>query len=133
VISILQFDIETWLPVVGYEGSYVVSNQGQVRSLDRLDIRGRFWAGQILKRTINIVGYPMVTLWKAGQGNTIGIHVLMLEAFVGPRPPGMWGLHANDVKHDNRIENLRWDTPSENMYDRVRNGIHHMQRKVVVP
>jgi len=57
------------------------------------------------------------------------IHHLVLEAFVGPRPPGTECCHRNDIKTDNRLENLRWDTSSANMYDRVRNGIHPMSRK----
>ena len=35
----------------------------------------------------------------------------------------MEACHANDDPSDNRLENLRWDTRSENLYDRVRNGI----------
>jgi hypothetical protein len=37
----------------------------------------------------------------------------------------MYACHNNDDRSDNRPENLRWDTPEENMRDQVRNGIHH--------
>ena len=50
--------------------------------------------------------------------------VAVLEAFVGPCPPGLEACHGNDVADDNRLENLRWDTRTENQLDRVRNGIH---------
>ena len=50
------------------------------------------------------------------------IHWLVLEAFVGPRPKGMLGCHNNGSKKDNRISNLRWDTPQANADDRVKHG-----------
>lgn len=57
------------------------------------------------------------------------VHVLVLEAFVGPRPPGMECLHSNDVGTDNRLSNLRWGTHSENLNDLVRNGRHYWAQK----
>ena len=46
------------------------------------------------------------------------VHVLVLEAFVGPRPEGMWALHGPlryaDGTPDNRLSNLEWGTPSKN-------------------
>jgi hypothetical protein len=62
------------------------------------------------------------------------LHRLVLEAFVGPCPPGCVGCHANDDPSDNRLENLRWDTHKANSADAVRNGryrtgpAHHNSR-----
>lgn len=40
---------------------------------------------------------------------------MMLLAFVGPPPKaGMHAAHANDIKTDNRLENLVWASPKEN-------------------
>jgi len=50
------------------------------------------------------------------------VHRLVLEAFVGPCPPGMVACHRNDDASDNRLENLRWDTHKGNAADAVRNG-----------
>ena len=50
------------------------------------------------------------------------IHRLVLEAFVGPRPRGAFGLHGNDDREDNRAANLRWGTRAENAADARRNG-----------
>ncbi len=56
------------------------------------------------------------------NGNVRQVHRLVLEAFVGPCPPGQQCRHLNDIPSDNRLENLRWGTPKENGEDRVRNG-----------
>lgn len=50
------------------------------------------------------------------------LHRLVLEAFVGPCPPGMEGCHADDDGTNNRVDNLRWDTSAGNKADMVRHG-----------
>ena len=48
---------------------------------------------------------------------------LVLEAFVGPCPPGMEACHFPDRNPgNNRLENLRWDTPKSNQADRKLHG-----------
>lgn len=54
---------------------------------------------------------------------------LVLEAFRGPRPRGLIVCHHNDQPTDDRLENLRWDTPASNTHDAVRNGVHPVGRK----
>lgn len=43
------------------------------------------------------------------------VHVLVCEAFHGPRPEGMVAMHKNDYAEDNRPDNLRWGTQAENV------------------
>lgn len=50
------------------------------------------------------------------------VHHLVLEAFVGPCPPGMECCHENDIGTDNRLTNLRWDTHKSNIDDAKRNN-----------
>lgn len=61
-----------------------------------------------------------------GQGGykDAKVHILVLEAFVGPRPDGMQGLHKSDNARNNRLSNLYWGTPSQNAVDAVNNGDH---------
>jgi hypothetical protein len=58
--------------------------------------------------------------------DAIGTHKktsnLVLEAFVGSRPLGMDACHCNGDPHDNRVENLRWDTRKGNFADREAHG-----------
>ena len=49
------------------------------------------------------------------------LHTWVLTAFVGPRPPGGVARHLNDVRTDNRLENLVWGSRSDNMNDAYRN------------
>lgn len=127
---------EIWKPVVGYEGSYEVSDLGRVRSLDRVVVtrRGpRRYRGRLLKLTYPGAGYPAVQLLKVGVARTGLVHHLVLAAFVGPRPPGMEACHYDDDKTNGQLSNLRYASRSENTLDRVRNGIHPMQLKTHCP
>lgn len=126
---------EEWRPVVGWEGLYEVSDQGRVRSLDRVVAFGaqqRLVRGRILKGGKTVNGVPFVVL-SNGEHVNRSRHRLVLEAFVGPCPPGMEACHWNDIKTDNRLANLRWDTHAANGRDCVRNGNHKHANKTHCP
>ena len=119
---------ERWLPVPGYEGHYEVSDMGRVRSLPRTlpmeGSKGRRYPGKILSQKAR--PRPMVSLHHPDKAPIcIPVHRVVLLAFVGPLPDGMVTRHLNDIKFDNRLSNLAYGTWSENMDDRVANGIHH--------
>lgn len=118
---------EQWRPVVGYEDHYEVSDQGRVRSLDRI-VQRRGCApftkqGKLLTPSPSKTGHMRVALTKDGNLKFQYVHRLVLAAFTGPCPDGMEACHWNDNPADNRLANLRWATRSGNMYDRTRNGI----------
>lgn len=106
---------EKWLPVVGYEGLYEVSSTGRVTSAKRVARRER-------KPDTSKDGYQRVKLWRDGRGVTRTIHSLVIEAFVGPRPPGSEVRHLNGDPADNRIENLAYGSHRENALDITRHG-----------
>lgn len=115
---------DNWKFVPGFEGLYEISDQGKVRSL-----RGR---GRILRPGIaSRQGHLQVFLAgrPPGTRRPAYVHRLVLEAFVGPCPEGMQCRHLNGVADDNRLENLRWGTPSEDNYDRIRHGTHQHSSK----
>lgn len=58
-----------------------------------------------------------------GVNIRVSVAALVLEAFVGPRPPGMEACHFPDKDFtNNRLDNLRWDTPKNNAKDRALHG-----------
>lgn len=122
-----------WRSVVGHEGVYEVSDCGRVRSLDRVNVNSLGYArklhGQELTPWKTPKGYPMVAI----SGKHRWVHRLVLEAFVGPCPTGSMARHLNDIKDDNRIENLEWGTPRENQVDRIRNGNNENSNKTHCP
>lgn len=127
---------ESWLPVVGYEGRYEVSNQGRVRSLDRERLRNigsgvetNKLKGRILRACRRRSGHYACSLGDGKRQSVRVVHQLVLEAFVGPRPEGYEACHNNGDPSDNRVENLRWDTKSANALDSVRHGTHWQARK----
>lgn len=123
---------EVWLPVVGFEGLYEVSDHGRVRSVDRSFTRstGRSYTvrGRVLKESKAGRGYPRVTLYQGGPKARY-VHRLVLEAFEGECPKGRIACHWDDDPTNNHLSNLRWGTPSENNHDKVRNGNDHNARK----
>lgn len=111
---------EVWKPVVGYEGSYEVTNTGDIRSLSRITPYNL--KGKILNQHLDKNGYLRVNLRKFNSEKDFLVHILVLEAFISLRPYKKWGLHKNDVRVDNRLTNLYWGTPKENVQDAFLNG-----------
>lgn len=68
----------------------------------------------------NSEGYRHIRLRLSGKQRKI--HQLILEAFVGPCPPGMECRHLDGNPANNRLDNLAWGIRPENARDRVRHG-----------
>lgn len=125
--------IEEWRAVVGFEGSYEVSDQGRVRSLDRVEIFERVvWQtgercvvsrrhrGTILiPEKVKGSNYLRVRL---GNDSKIYVHTIVLKAFKGPAPEGCECLHGDGDRTNNCDFNLRWGTRLENVHDAIRHG-----------
>ncbi len=121
---------EIWRDIPGYEGSYQVSSLGRVRSLPRTvpvfdRVRGVAYArpcpGKILRPAVcDRAGHVSVHLGRYCRG--IPVHQLVMRAFHGPPPPGTEAMHLNGNPRDNRPENLKYGTHSENMTDMYRLG-----------
>ena len=110
---------EKWMPVVGYEGFYMVSSLGNVRLLERSGIRknGRFFKvhSKIKKPYLTRLGYYRLHMERDKQSRHIFVHRMVAEAFI-PNPENKPFInHINGIKTDNRVENLEWCTASENL------------------
>lgn len=110
---------DIWMPVVGFEGYYEISNRGSVRSVARTVIRknGSLLpvSEKVLKKTKDSNGYPAVVLSKGSRSKRHVIHRMLAEAFI-PNPDHKPYIdHVNTDINDYRLENLRWVTHKENM------------------
>lgn len=130
---------ERWLPVVGYEGYYSVSDHGRVRAEQRVIMRaggkGPLPRREMILRpgTHHGGGYQQVTLSRNGHRSSHQVHVLVLTAFVGSRPDGLEACHGPNGPADNRLTQLRWDTRSSNVLDQVEHGTHPMTSRQACP
>jgi hypothetical protein len=127
---LMDQSVERWLPVAGFEGIYEVSDHGRVRSLDRMEWLSsggfRRRRGRIMVLSKHRDGHLKLLLQGKGVRRHVQVHVLVLEAFVGPRPAGMEGCHGPAGILANHVKNLRWDTPRANQLDRIRDGTDHL-------
>jgi hypothetical protein len=117
---------EQWKPVAGYIGWYEVSDHGRVRSVDRLvrfaDGRLRWYRGRLLKtKPHNQYGYPLVAICRGKDKRWRTVHQLVMEAFVGPCPPGKEICH-NVLTRSARLVDLRYDTKKNNFADKHKHG-----------
>lgn len=106
--------MSNWKAVVGFEGLYEVSDLGQVRSVKTRRLKA--YTKHIYDSR------PFMNLWRDGKQKIMRPHALVLTAFVGPRPDGMECCHNDGNSWNNRLENLRWDTPRNNQLDRIKHG-----------
>ena len=118
---------ESWKAVVGYEGYYLISNIGQVRSIERRVKNRHGWVirPSVLLRPVAhpVDGHLYVNLCRNSKGKIHKVHRLVLLAFVGPCPEGMECRHFPDQNPtNNNLDNLSWSTRTENQRDRVLNG-----------
>ncbi len=119
---------ERWLPVVGYESTYEVSDLGKVRRVvgtlpTKNPLVRRIWFGGLLKPTENKWGYLTVHLSSGNRSKTSFVHKLVLDAFVGPCPNGMECRHFPDQNPKNNVlGNISWATNKANQNDRISNG-----------
>jgi len=119
---------ERWLPVIGYEGLYDVSDWGRIRSLPRRTTRGG-----LMKLIADGKGYWVVSLTREGKQRRFFVHRLVMEAFTGPLPEGMEIRHLDGDPGNNRLPNLRYGTHSENMQDTIRHGTNRNAAKTHCP
>lgn len=106
---------EQWQPIRGYEESYEVSDQGRVRSVDRVDGQGRHRRGKVLHLYQDRYGYLMADLWRDGSNRACLVHRLAALAFLMTSSESLEVNHRNGHKTDNRVANLEWVTHHDNM------------------
>lgn len=127
-LSLVYPHAEEWRAVVGYEGLYEVSSFGRVRALKRRVINKRgdriiymVRKAMIMRPTLLSPNTPQqtlrVNLGKDGIKKAIPVQILVMNAFVGPRPPGLVCHHIDGNRLNNALTNLAWVTQSYNVQD----------------
>ena len=110
------------MPIPGYP-RYLVSTLGRVMTPGFVGYGGRISKAKILKSPCNGSGRPVVSLSRENEAPTLfSVHQLVALVFLGPPPLGMQVAHNNGIKDDNRICNLRYDTPKGNGADKKKHG-----------
>lgn len=103
---------EEWRDIPGIEG-YEVSNLGRVRTKPK-----------ILSQYLNpSTGYYTIRLGKSPQQFNGPTHQLVCRAFQGEKPSDKHLVaHWDGDRLNNKADNLRWATHSENLADALRHG-----------
>lgn len=109
---------EIWKDIKGYEGLYAASSLGRIMSYAK-----KVWTGlgyriapdRILSPAKMKNGYLQVSLKKNKKAKSYTVHRLVAQTFIDHLNNDDQVDHIDGHKTNNRIENLRWVTRSENM------------------
>lgn len=104
---------EKWMPMVGHP-KYEVSDMGRCR---------RAKDGVLLSLCKTNRGYMQAHLWEDGKGKAVLVHRAVLIAFDSSPPSDRHhAAHQNGDRCDNRLSNLKWMTPKENIAQKKEHG-----------
>lgn len=94
-----------WRTIPSTNGTHEVSEYGDIRKTK---------SGLVRSPSVNMWGYKCLRLRLNGTPKMVGVHTLVAEAFIGPRPAGMEVNHKDGNKLNNRPGNLEYVTSGEN-------------------
>lgn len=106
-----------WKQIIGYEGYYLISNHGDVKSMDRY-VNSKngsiaFKTGKLIK-TSKRGDYVSVNLTRENKEKTFSVHRLVAISFVDNPNNHKEVNHIDGNKLNNHSENLEWCTRSQN-------------------
>ena len=138
----IKVNFELWKDVKSFEGLYQVSTLGRVRSLDKyIDVKIRnvdkvLKRGKILKPSYDKDGYLRICLCENQQRIYRSIHRLVAMAFI-PNPDNKPCVnHIDSDITNNKVDNLEWVTPKENVHHSYLYGkrvkLKNVQRETIL-
>ena len=118
---------EVWRDIEGFDGFFQVSNLGRVKTIAHIREKIYFRSNKIVKyfykerirklkklKSHSESFYYQITLKKGDKEETRLVHRLVAKAFIKNPHKKKFINHKNCIKIDNRVENLEWNTDSEN-------------------
>ena len=109
--------MKTWKQCISWP-LYETSNDGDIRSIPRIEKRKNKGdvavSGRILKQFKSEKGYMFTRVKRDGKWKTEYIHNLICDAFICVKNKGVEVDHIDRNRGNNRPENLRYVTPTEN-------------------
>lgn len=117
--------MENWRIIPSFP-DYAVSDRGRVC---RVTSASSTVPGRLLAQWLAKNGYAMVSLRKNGKSWNQGVHALVAEAFIGPRPEGADVSHLDGVKVNNTPGNLLYESRQDNLARRVGHGTDNRGEK----
>lgn len=118
--------MEIWKPIARFDGVIEASNLGGVRRIATLvNCRNgykRLAPARVFKARRHPWGYEWFEFSIANKKHWDFGHRLVMEAFFGPCPDGMYVLHFDNDQSNNNVNNLRYGTPSDNCRDKLMHG-----------
>lgn len=128
----MSLEEEKWLPVVGYEDLYEVSNFGRIYSIPNDNKVGGILKHHVDKKS----GYHFIILSKNHKKFNTSVHRLVAIAFI-PNPNNKPTVnHIDGNKDNNNVDNLEWATYKEQLMHSFRIGIRcrqcNVERKCVL-
>lgn len=106
------------IPIKGFE-NYLINDIGEIFSLPKRTRKGKRQMKPLKYKN----GYIFIDLVKDAKVYRRLVHRLMAESFI-PNPENKREVnHINGIKNDNRLNNLEWNTRSENQKHSIKTGL----------
>jgi hypothetical protein len=105
-------EIEIWRDIPDYEGFYMISDLGRVKSVERKDSLKRVLKQKILKQIKDIRGALQVKLYKKSQMSSQSVHRLVAVVFIKNFKQQKYIKHKDGNKENNKATNLEWCSKS---------------------
>lgn len=117
---------EIWKDIVGFEGRYMVSNLGNIKSI--VTNHGKP-TDRLVKQRVRSTTceYKYVQLWYKDKPTHKAVHRLVAEAFITNPENKPIVNHLNGNKHNNAVDNLEWVTHSENHKHAFATGLRSIE------